>query len=249
MEVARLFRTLLNEVEAFRSQLSSVTGPGPKPSVINHVWLWITQWKPHSRVNFAVRIWGVNYCCASQPLRNMAEFRQKEEYELRVATIYNSQPKLKFTRAIPTFSDHIHTTPGGRRRPYLLATYLPVPCREGYYPQPSPSTTSTWHASYSNFQFYRGKLESGQGPPADDVEAHCLWQLWHKDLLHSTRQDEGVPSPRERVLAAITQIMREENINHDMFAPTRHLQCSHYHISTSGEHAGQWEEYAFHIST
>lgn len=71
-EVAGLFRTLVTEVDAFRSQLSLMTGPGPKPSVINHVWLWITQWKPHSRVYFAVRIWGVNYCCASQPIRHTA---------------------------------------------------------------------------------------------------------------------------------------------------------------------------------
>lgn len=65
------------------------------------------------------------------------------------------------------------------------------------------SLETSWNASYLNSRYHRGDLEAGNIMPADDIEAHCLFESWHNRLWRSGLEDDTQPSDRDRAIVAI----------------------------------------------
>jgi hypothetical protein len=75
------------------------------------------------------------------------------------------------------------------------------------YPLPLHSDSSTRDTSFNNFLCSRGALEDGNIARADDIEARCFCDSWHRGLQRVGLNPQTKKRPKDCTLRAIANAL------------------------------------------
>jgi hypothetical protein len=75
------------------------------------------------------------------------------------------------------------------------------------YPLPLLFDPSTWDTGFNIFVYYRGALEAGNIASADNVEARCFCDSWHRGLQRLGLIPQTKKRPKDCTLRAIANAL------------------------------------------